>query len=499
MVAARCTYYAREHNVFWYNICMRFIDRVEEMERLARLVRERRGGFAAIWGRRRIGKSELLKEWCRRFAGLYTVADQSLPSMQRTSFALALSDHFKGFADVSYPSWKVLFEALSRRAAAEDWHGPLVMDEFPYWVEADAALPSVMQNWVDGEKGRHGIVCAIAGSVQHMMQGLVIDADSPLYGRVDEKIKLLPIGIDFVKEAFHLEKAVDAVKAYAIWGGVPRYWVAAERFGADIDRAVDELALAPLGIFHEEPAALLQSEIPNAMSLKPYLDAIGLGANRASEIAGRLGVPVTGLSRPLARLTEIGLVKREVPLGESEKNSKKSIYRLSDPFCRFWFSVMATRRSVFDSAPESVRLSVWRRYEQQVFSAAWEDLSRSFVARSKRLRHIAGKNGYWLPAGRWWHKTETEWDVVAANGDGTKVLLGEAKWSDKPFADKEIEIMAERIKHRNIPAGITGSPCFALFLASVGDRDPRMKICKGVEIVTADEVVAADSQISEAI
>ena len=269
--------------------------------------------------------------------------------------------------------------------------------------------------------------------------------------------------------------------------------MAAERFGADIDRAIDELALDPLGIFHEEPAALLQSEIPSAISLKPYLDAIGLGANRASEIAGRLGVPATGLPRPLARLTEIGLVKREVPLGESEKNSKKSLYRLSDPFCRFWFSVMATRRSVFDSAAESVRFAIWRRYEQQVFSAAWEDLSRSFVARSRRLRHIAGDSGYWLPAGRWWHKTETEWDVVSANGDGTKVLLGEAKWSEKPFAYKDIEMMVERIKHRNLPSGISGNPCFMLFLASVENRDSLAQTCKDVAIVTADEVVAADS------
>lgn len=468
---------------------MGFIDRIEEIARLARLVRERKGGFAAIWGRRRIGKSELLKEWCRRFSGVYTVADQSLPSVQRSSFALALSEHFNGFADVNYPSWKVLFEALSRRAAEEDWHGPLVMDEFPYWVDADASLPSVMQNWVDAEKSRHGIVFAIAGSVQHMMQGLVLDADSPLYGRVDEKIKLEPIDIGFIKEALHLETAIDAVKAYSVWGGVPRYWVAAERFGSDIDRAIDELALSPLGIFHEEPAALLQSEIPNAISLKPYLDAIGLGANRASEIAGRLGVPATGLPRPLARLTEIGLVKREVPFGESEKNSKKSLYRLSDPFCRFWFNVMATRRSVFDSAPESVRLAIWRRYEQQVFSAAWEDLSRSFVARSARLQHIAGESGYWLPAGRWWHKTEAEWDVVSENGDGTKMLLGEAKWSDKPFTGKEIEIMAERIKHRNPPPEISGKPCYVLFLASVENKDSLSQICKDVEIVTADDMV----------
>ena len=105
---------------------MRFIDREQEMTRLMRLGHERNGGFAAVWGRRRIGKSELLKEWCRRLNGVYTVADQSSSAVQRASFALALSERFAGFADVTYPSWKSLFAALSREARAQDWHGPLV-------------------------------------------------------------------------------------------------------------------------------------------------------------------------------------------------------------------------------------------------------------------------------------------------------------------------------------------------------------------------------------
>ena len=367
---------------------MNFIDRKKEMVRLERLILERKGGFAAVWGRRRIGKSELLKEWCRKFNGIYTVADQSLATLQRSSFALALAERFPGFADVIYPTWKSLFEALTNRAMAEDWHGPLVMDEFPYWVEVDASIPSVLQNWIDGEKSRCGIVCAIAGSVQHMMQGLVLDADSPLYGRVDEKIKLQPISIGYIGEALQLESAIDAVRAYSVWGGVPRYWVAVEKYGADFERALDEQVFDPIGIFHEEPASLLRSELPNAIALKPYLDVIGMGVNRAGEIAGRLGVPATALSKPLSRLMEIGLIKREIPFGESEKNSKKSLYKLADPFCRFWFTVMASRRSVFDSAPEAVRLSIWYKYSQQVFSATWEELARSYVGQAKKLQDL---------------------------------------------------------------------------------------------------------------
>ena len=454
-----------------------------------RLAHERNGRFAAIWGRRRIGKSELLKEWCRRLDGIYTVADQSLPAVQRSSFALALSERFAGFADVTYPSWKSLFEALSRQAAAQDWHGPLVMDEFPYWVEADDSMPSVLQNWVDAEKSRSGIACSIAGSVQHMMQGLVLDSGSPLYGRVDEKINLPPIDIGYVKEALSLRSALDAVKAYAIWGGVPRYWVAAERFGSDLDAAVDELVLNPLGLFHEEPATLLQSEIPSAIGLKPYLDVIGLGANRFSEIAARLGMAATAMSRPLARLIEIGLVKKEVPFGESEKSSKKSLYKLSDPFCRFWFSVVAKRRSVFDMAPTKVRMNIWRNCREHVFAAAWEEIARSVVVKHDGLAKLAGECGYWLPAGRWWQGESPEWDVVSVAGDGARTLLGEVKWSERPFSVKEVRELVKHLKARKAPVGLPGAIQYALFLSSVETKSLREKRFDGVEILTAEDVV----------
>ena len=446
---------------------MRFLDRVDEMSRLLRLSDERRGGFAAIWGRRRIGKSALLQEWCRRSEGLYAVADQTAAAVQREELAAVLESRFPGFAEVRYPTWKALLNALSRRADAENWHGPLSLDEFPYLVESDDSLPSVFQNWVDGEKRRGGIVTAIAGSSQHMMQGLVMEADSPLYGRADEKIKLGPIGIKFIAEALGLSNPVDMIMAYSVWGGVPRYWVAAERFGKDLERALDELVLNPLGIFHEEPTTLLHSEIPSAVGLKPYLDVVGSGVNRVSEIAGRLGVPATALSRPLARLVDLGLVRREVPFGESEKGSKKSIYKLADPFCKFWFRVLAARRTVFAGAPEKVRRAVWRAQSEQVFASEWEDLCRRCVANSSVLSGLAGKNDYWLPAGRWWSGNEGEWDVVSRNGSGTKVLLGEVKWSRTPFDARKVEALCRALVARPAPKCFLGEKVRVLFLPEV--------------------------------
>lgn len=159
---------------------MRFLDRQEEMRRLMRLHNEGHGGFVALWGRRRIGKSELLKEWCKATHGLYAVADRSTPTVQRRDFAQVLEGRFEGFASVTYPTWKSLFEELSRRAATQGWHGPITIDEFPYLVESDSSIVSVLQNWIDSEKTRGGLLIAIAGSSQHMMQGIVIDHSSPL-------------------------------------------------------------------------------------------------------------------------------------------------------------------------------------------------------------------------------------------------------------------------------------------------------------------------------
>ena len=463
---------------------MKFLDRKDELARLNRLSDAQEGGFVALWGRRRIGKSELLKRWCGEADGIYTVADRSSAAVQRMNFALALSSRFEGFDTVVYPTWKALFDALSRRAAESGWHRPLVIDEFPYWVEADESILSVMQNWIDAEKRRKGILIAIAGSSQHMMQGIVINQDSPLYGRTDERMKLAPLGFEYIGEALGLSNPVDCIKAYAIWGGVPRYWVAAERYRASLDDAVDDQILSPLGIFHDEPSTLLQSEIPSALSLKPYLDVIGSGVNRVSEIAGRTGVTSTTLSKPLSRLVDLGLVKREIPYGENEKSSKKSLYKIADPFCRFWFDIVAPRRSLFESAPASLRKSLWRKYASRLYAAEWEELARRSVVTSKRLARLSGKNDFWMPAGRWWQGEAHELDVVSVNGSRTKTLIGEVKWSERPFTRKEVASLATKFATIAPPPGLPHDVVRALFLPAVA---PGVEsVVNNIAIITPD-------------
>ena len=407
---------------------MDFIDRHKEMRRLDNALRSP-GGFAVIWGRRRVGKSRLLIEWSRRNEGLYTVADQSVPAVQRRYLAAAVAERFPGFADVEYPDWRAFFERLAAEAARANWRGPFILDELPYLVASDPTVTSVLQNWLDGTEHRPCVV--ISGSAVGMMRGAALDAAAPLYGRAAESFAVRPLRPGYLGDVFAVSVPRELVSVYALWGGVPRYWELAEPFGGDFESAVDALVLDPSGPLHDEPDRLLLSETPPAVALRPLLDVIGSGAHRVSEIGARLGRPASSLSRPLSALAEMGLVLREIPFGSDPRSGKRSLYKIADPFFRLWFRVVAPHRAALAEAPRETRLAYWRRYRAGLESTAWEELCRMAVP----LLHIndgpLADLGPWEPPRRYWHGNDPELDIVAHSVDGTGILIGEAKWGKR--------------------------------------------------------------------
>lgn len=433
---------------------MTFVDRRAELERLRRASRE--GGLVVVWGRRRVGKSRLLVEWLRKGRGVYWVADASAAPVQRAYLAEALGARLPGFAEARYPDWGALLARLGRDAAAGGWRGPLVLDELPYLVESAPELPSVLQRFVDHDLAKSGLTLAFAGSSQRMMQGLVLGAEAPLYGRAREILKVAPLAAPYLREALGIRRGEDVVDAYAAWGGVPRYWELAAPFRG-VREAVAALVLDPLGPLHEEPARLLLEEVPSAVALRPILDAIGAGAHRVSEIAGRLGQPATSLARPLARLQELGLVTRETPFGEPPRSGKRALYKLADPFLRLWFAMAAPRRGWLAQAAPADRRALFDRAFPRLRSLAWEDLCRQAVP---RLR-IGGRR-FSVPQ-RYWRGEGPEWDVVAESVDGSTLLLGEVAWVESESA---LPRRLEGMRLRGVPA-LAGRPArvqHALFI-----------------------------------
>lgn len=474
-------------------VCMRFLNRHDELTRLDGLVRQKGGGLAVVSGRRRVGKTRLLLEWTRRHDGVYFVADQSTPALQRAALANALSGRLPGFAEVTYPNWGTLFARLSADLGRRSFRGPLVLDELPYLVATSPELPSVLQAWVDHDVPRMGLAVALAGSSQRMMQGLVLDASTPLYGRAAVMLEVRPLTPAWVAQAFPALGTWDRLLLWATLGGVPRYWelLAAER--GPLPARLERLALDPLGPLHHEPDRLLLEEDPPAMDLRPLLEAIGAGAHRVTEIAARIGRPATALSRALERLVGLGLVLREVPFGENPRGTRRSLYRLADPFMRLWFRLVAPHRGTMASSSSAQRLALLDVALPHLVAQGWEALARDCVTTLGAAGRF-GRGLTWLPASRWWQGNAPEWDVVSTTTDDGVMLVGEVKARARPLSAEAVRVEVAALKRRPPPPVRSHATRVERVLFVPRVAASVRPVVDGVHLVTAADVLAAHSR-----
>jgi hypothetical protein len=424
---------------------MDFYDRIEERKRFSRFLRLKEGGLACLYGRRRVGKSRLLEEVAKgRGDVVFFVADRSEAALQRGRLAKDIAVRLPGFADVAYEEWGTLLERWRKDSPDGS---VLVLDEFPYLVERSPELPSVLQRIADGLR-ESGLKILLCGSSQRMMQGLVLRENEPLYGRAREIVKLEPLAFPWMQEAFPGLSPWERFVQYAVWGGIPRYWEACQGFGG-IWEALRELVFSPQGVFHDEPNFVLQDDLPDSVQASSILSLVGQGVERPSEIAARLRIPATALGRPLKRLMGLGLVRREIPFGNDAKSNKKTLYRLSDPFLRFWYTFVLPNYSDAHCFSTPAEVEAIQPAFRVFLGQAWEELVREELQR----KPLPGSACRWKNAARWWGPAtnggQMEIDVVAESPDGRTLLVGEAKLampeSEAPRRLSELEAKAKRL------------------------------------------------------
>jgi hypothetical protein len=304
----------------------------------------------------------------------------------------------------------------------------LVLDEFPSLVRAAPELPSLLQRILD-RRPRPRMHVVVAGSSQRLMQGLVLDRTAPLFGRADVLFPIGPLPAGWIQTALRQREAVAGVEAFSVWGGVPRYWELAVDFDS-LETAVRELVLSPLGVLHDEPRMLLLDDMRDPVQAASLLSLIAQGAHRLSEIAARVEKPATSLTRPLQRLIDLGLVRRDVPFGSTVRDTKRTLYRVEDPFLRFWYRFVEPARSRLAAQQiDAVAGRIHETFAHHV-GTVWEELARASVAQITAFGHR------WQPASRWWgtglDRRPMEIDVVAESDDRRALLLGEAEWSREP-------------------------------------------------------------------
>ena len=413
---------------------MNFVDRTEEQKRLLKTLNGEKAAFVVIYGRRRLGKSTLIKKALNP-TDVYYMADQTERAHQISLLAKEISLVLPDFDKVVYPDWQALLTTLNYRTQERF---TLCLDEFPYLVKSSPELPALLQKLIDSHSLKYNLI--ICGSSQQLMQGLILDGSAPLYGRANQMLKLSPIHIKYLQEILQSD-AVNTVEEYAVWGGVPRYWEL--RLQNDsLQGAIAYNILNPMGTLYEEPIRLFMDDMRDVIQASTLLSVIGSGVNRLSEIAGRLEKPATHLSGPLEKLRQLDFIEREIPFGENPKNSKKSLYKVCDPFMDFYFRFVVPYRSLIELGRTQMVTDTIRAQFPRYVSAWWEKLCRQAVSGGM----IAGD--IYNLAGRWWgnvSKNEIiELDVVAQSMDGKKLLVGECKWTESEDADRLLYELTEK-------------------------------------------------------
>lgn len=422
---------------------MEFIDRKKEFERLQKSLNREKPQFIVVYGRRRIGKSTLIKKVMDFSRGdIYFLADKTSEPSQRQLFSATIDMTIEGFATANYPTWESLLLSLNRSI---DHRITVCLDEFPYLVKSCPALPSIIQKLLDDKKLKYDLI--ICGSSQQMMQGFVLDSKEPLYGRADEIIKMKPIAPAFVSQALRCD-AAQAVREYAVWGGVPRYWELRENYDSLYD-AIEHLLLTSEGTLYDEPSKLLYDEMRDTVQASSILSFIGNGANKLSEIAARAEKQATDITPHLSRLKELGFINKEIPFGESEKKSKKGLYHISDPLLRFHYRYVIPYRSLIELGNSQAVLNVFKNGENDYVSRTWEELCRNHIT-------AHGLDGImYQMASRWWGRyyneekqqyLPVELDVVAESFDGKHLFLGECKWQEHIDAKEELSRLQTIVK-----------------------------------------------------
>ena len=420
---------------------MNFVDRIEETARLRDALSREKFSLVVVYGRRRLGKSTLIKRGLSD-SDVYFLSDRSEGQHQRILLAKVVAQVFPDFDKLVYPDWESLFRAVNYRT---DKRFTLCLDEFPYLVEQSPELPSVLQKLVDEKQLKYNLV--LCGSSQNMMYGLFLDSTAPLYGRADEIMRLTPIRLPYIQEALNLD-AVSAVEEYAVWGGVPRHWELRETRNSLSD-ALWHNILSINGTFYEEPIKLFQDDVKDIVKTSTIMSYIGSGANRLSEIAARCNEPATNLSRPLKKLIDLGFLEKDVPFGIDEKNAKKSLYKIADPFMAFYYQFVVPNRSFIELGRRLPIEQALAAHFPEYVSMHWEKLCRDAVTGNMVNGIVYGK------AKRWWgpvlnerkEPEQIEIDVMAESLDKKYLLVGECKWTNQ---ENGKQLTAELLRKANL-------------------------------------------------
>lgn len=472
---------------------MIFVNRKKELKQLEELYSKSstEAQFLVLYGKRRVGKTELVKKFLEKKSGLYFLATHVSAREQLNSATELFAEYFKDeyISRTSMTNWQSLFKYIGQKLDNLDKPLVLVFDEFPYMAEGEPAISSLFQYGWDEVLKHKKVFLIIMGSSINMMYKYTLQYSAPLYGRRSAAILLEPF--DFAQSAEFLTaynpgknySFEDLFSCYALVGGIPAY-LRQLNPSKTLEANLIENILPKDKYLNIEPELLLTEEFNEPQTYLTILKAIGLGRTKSSEIANSLGIDASKLNYYFSQLLTLRLIIREVPVTESNsENSKKSYYSIADPFLRLYFSLMFTNKSQIEAGDLSELVKNKKDIVTKLIAKSYEDISIELIKCAIEAKQLPVFHSF----GREWGK-DFEIDLVGLNKETNSILFVETKYS-KNLVD--VGVYWELVEYSNkIKWGDKNTNKYYALISRSGFTEKMVKLAKenSIILITGDQI-----------
>lgn len=417
-----------------------FIGREKELAALERRYAGNEFECVVIYGRRRVGKTSLIREFCRDketvfFSALNASGAENLAVLSKAVMAIS----GEGLQGASFSSFSDAFDALD--FAAKEKRIVFVIDEYPYLAKAEPSISSQLQHIIDHKWQDTKLYLILCGSSMSFMENQVLGYESPIYGRRTAQMKISAMTY-LEAAAFHpdLSEEEQAV-LYGITGGIPHY---INKLGIkdNLENALLENFFSTDAYLFEEPENLLKQELREPATYNSIIAAVAGGASKANEIATKVGLETGVCSKYLRVLIDLGILKKETPI--TEKAGKKTIYLLADNFFRFWYRFVPRNISAITiGKADIVYERMVKQYIPEYMGLIFEQMCRDYL-----LRYADTSPIILCDVGQWWgtdpkKRKEVQIDIVGIPIEGDSFIIGSCKYRNEKVDIDELELMKE--------------------------------------------------------
>ncbi len=417
-----------------------FINRNRELNHLNNAYNTITSKFIVIYGKRRVGKTELIKHFFKNNTGIYFLAQKFTGKDNLQIFSELLADHFQDELLKEHPfsTWNQVFMYLKSNVKSRLI---LSIDEFPYLIEDNKAIPSIFQAGWDEILSKLPIVLILCGSNISMMERDVLGEKSPLFGRRTSQILLKPFRFYDVRKFFPHISFETQLEFYSVLGGCPGYIKQFSEKKSLYDNIKHNI-LVPEAYLYREVDFLLKEELREPRIYFSILKAIAYGNRKTSEIINTTGIAKNVLHKYLSVLEDLYFINKEIPITEeSPVKSRKALYKINDNFLKFYFRFILPNKSLIEEGKSN---NVLRKIKNNIVfpvSFNFEDVCKEWLSSNWEKFEIT-------KIGRWWDKNQ-EIDLIGFDENNENVLFSECKWSNKKVGINIIKNLFEKSEALN--------------------------------------------------